>query len=218
MDIIVPEFPAPVEGVKGNKYPKLSTEQLTGYYDLLTAAGCLVVPKRREDKIPLGAWKQYRPETYTQALSDQEREDVSGWCVITGYGRVFVIDLDVKAIQDGGNEAEAVYANLQALSPTAFVLATPSNGVHLYYLIPEGLELLTNSHTPGIAGVDARGVGGQVVSLGGFNHYENTEDKPNYCETKGVPNGHTSDYGMLDDGDYSRIVRTADKGQTRCKG
>lgn len=204
---IVPEFPNPVQGLEGNAYPKHDMGRLIEYYDLLSKAGCFVVAKRRTEKYPVGNWKQLRLETYkrSQALIDQRRADVSGWCVITGYGRVHVLDLDVKAICDGGNDPLNVYAELQRLSPTAFVLATPANGVHLYYRIPEGLELLTNAHTPGIQGVDARGMGGQVVSLGGFNHYKNTEDEPDYCHRKGVPEGHTLDYALLDDGDYSQI-------------
>jgi hypothetical protein len=180
---------------------KLDYTTLKAIYEELTQLGLTLLPKKRTDKIPLAKYwvKLNRQEpTASNVLNDQLDTNVSGWCVKTGGG-YYVIDLDTQAIREGGNDPIQVYNQLQGMSFTGFVLDTPSAGVHMYYKLPEGVEPLTNKK-PRIIGVDARGEGGQVVTLGGFNRYTGT-----YATSKGVPDGYLQCYSKISNGDYSHI-------------
>jgi hypothetical protein len=186
-------------------YPKDSLTELEAAYKLLTGAGLYVLPKRRSMKVPLqDYWRKENPVIMTsleQAMKEQSRVDVSGWCVATGSrsGRLIVLDLDPSEIIRNGLSPQQVYQDIQAICETHFVLATPASGVHLYYRVPDNLELTGNDATP-IKGVDLRGEGGQVVSLGGWNRYDD-----DYAIDKGMVNGHTDCYKTLPDANYSEL-------------
>jgi len=171
---------------------KLTLVELGVLYDELTALGLTVLPKRRDKKIPFFWGKGIPTPSRVQALAYQERPDTSGWCVKTGNG-VYVVDIDPQAVRDAGLDPLEIFQQIQALSPSKFVLQSPSNGVHIYY----SAEGLGNVALP-YKGVDGRGDGGQVVSLGGFNTYPNGA-------SKGVADGHIGTYHKVADGDYSHI-------------
>lgn len=183
---------------------KFSLDILMGIYDELTALGLYVVPKQFSRKIPLSQfWSAGAPVNRERSVHEeyQAMSHVSGWCVITGEksGRLLVLDLDRAEIERHGEDYHNVYDYIQGLSQTNFVLRSPADGVHLYYRVPETLEMLTNAASP-VQGVDVRGEGGQVVTLGGFNTYTGSD-----AEKKGVPSGHTGTYEKMPDGDYTDI-------------
>jgi hypothetical protein len=186
-------------------YPKDSLESLEAAYRLLTGVGLYVLPKRRSMKVPLqDYWRKVDPVIMTsveQAMNEQKRKDVSGWCVATGSrsGRLIVLDLDPSEIIRNGNSPQQVYMDIQSLAPTSFVIGTPAGGVHLYYHVAEKFTL-TGNDAPPIKGVDLRGEGGQVVSLGGYNRYDDE-----YAQDKGMVNGHTASYRLLPDADYRNL-------------
>ncbi len=186
-------------------YPKDSAEVLEANYLLLSRLGLYVLPKRRNMKVPMvDYWRKNDPVIMTsveQAMREQKRVDISGWCVATGSrsGRLIVLDLDPSEIVRNGRSPEQVYLDIQAICATSFVLATPAGGVHLYYRVSEEHEL-TGNDAPPIAGVDLRGEGGQVVSLSGYNRYDGE-----YAQDKGMIEGHTECYRLLPDGSYDSI-------------
>lgn len=187
-----------------DEYPKDSLDSLMKVYDRLTALGLYVLPKRRDMKVPVNTyWKKKDPEILTRelAVEEQKKYNVSGWCVATGErsNRLFVLDFDTAAIERAGYDPYAVYAWVQGISETGFVLSSPSGGVHLYYRLPDDFEMISNLKPP-IDGIDTRGEGGQVVTVGGYNRYDG--DK---ARDKGVPDGHCETYRFLEEADYSCI-------------
>ena len=201
------------------KYPNANTlsddteptqAELTAIYDKYSRLGLYLAPKQSSTKMPDWYWwkKEYRHlrRNRDEALEHQEQINNAGWCVITGErsNRLLVIDIDPNDVRVNGNSPEQVYNEIQSMSSTQFVLRTPSNGVHLYYRIPTDKEMLTNDSPP-IKGVDARGEGGQVVFVGGYNTYEG-----DYARNKGVPDGHRATYTELADGRYHEIPEMND--------
>lgn len=74
---------------------------------------------------------------------------------------VFVIDVDVR---HGGFQTWATIKRDYCFSDdTAAKVVTPSGGLHIYYLIPDGRITKTSAGRPG-PGVDIRGEGGQVAA------------------------------------------------------
>ncbi len=203
--MIIPQYPQPTANVTAKGYyPKLPYNNLVDIYDNLTALGLYVVPKQVDKKLPV--WKYWKKEgrveaTRTLALKDQKLDSVSGWCVVTGAksGRLVVLDFDTAEILKYGADPVNIYNKVQSLSPNAFVFSSPANGLHMYYRVPEDLDMLTNAKPP-IRGVDIRGEGGQVVSLGGWNRYDD-----DIAQKKGVDDGHTGTYQKVDFGRYGEV-------------
>lgn len=201
----IPQFkPNPNLGVPS----KLDETTLIEYYNKLTSLGFQVVAKRRTAKFPVQANWQNLPRhelAGNMQLQLQSRSSVSGWCVVTGSkSNLVVVDLDFQSIRDGGNDPTEVYKKIQELSPCSFVISTPTGGVHLYYTpIPD--KKIRNRTDAGYKGIDVRGDGGQVVSLGGFNRYEDNH------ESKGVPYGHEGTYEMLPDGIYDKLPQMSEE-------
>lgn len=189
------------------EYPKLDLTALMDIYDQLTALGLYVMPKRRKLKVPLSRYWENGAEPIrdrSRALQDQQDYDTSGWCVAAGSrsSRLYVLDFDTAEIQANGTDPWLLYQWVQDTSESAFVLGSPSGGVHIYYRIPEHLEIPPNISPH--KGVDGRGERGQVVTLGGFNRYDDTSDKSQAAK-KGVPSGHCDTYSRLEYGDYTYI-------------
>ncbi len=203
--MLLPQYPFPENKItEKGYYPKLPYLELMKIYDELTALGLYVVPKQFDKKLP--KWDYWRKEgkvTATRQLvsADQKHDSISGWNVVTGEqsNRLYVLDLDTAEIQKYGVDPVNIYDKIQTLSPNPFVLRSPANGLHMYYRIPEGVEMLTNAKPP-VRGIDGRGNGGQVVTLGGWNRYDGTD-----AEKKGVADGHTETYKKCDYGVYSVV-------------
>lgn len=205
-----PLYPPPRFNIQHN-HPKMNIADLMRVYDELTSVGLYVIPKQATKKIPVWQfWKKEDRQTLRdrkEAMEYQLRDDVSGWCVATGLqsGRVVVLDFDSAEIIKYGLDPSNVYENVQNLSETLFVLKSPSNGVHLYYRLSDTQEMVGNIHPP-VRGIDVRGEGGQVVTLGGYNLYEGAD-----AEKKGVPSGHVGTYEKVTFGEYSNIPVMSDE-------
>lgn len=197
--------PNPTTGLNA----KLPEDQLTKMYNELTELGLCVVAKRRTAKFPVQKnWQNLsrKDRDFRTQLQIQAENFASGWCVVTGHasGGLVVVDLDFNDIREAGEDPHEVYRQIQTLSATRFVLSTPTGGLHLYYNVPVGKPLLKNRAGAGIKGLDIRGEGGQVASLGGFNRYTDNYDK------KGVVKNHEGTYSKLIDGDYTHIPEMSD--------
>ncbi len=189
------------------EYEKLDLTDLMQIYDDLTALGLYVMPKMATTKVPhRDYWTgDVRLDDRKRVLRDQQSDDISGWCVAAGErsNRLIVLDFDTKAIEAAGYIPADLYLWVQSISPSAFVLGSPSGGCHVYYRLPETFDMVGNVSCP-VKGLDVRGNKGQVVTLGGFNRYDDTASKSKAAD-KGVPSGHSDTYKKLDGGDYSTI-------------
>lgn len=204
----MPQYPLLEPNIKPRGYyPKASIPDLMNVYRELSSLGLYVLPKQRESKLPVYRyWKKENRVhcTSEMAYEDQKQDNVSGWCIATGEksGNLIVIDFDTKEIEVNGVDPVRMYEYVQELSPTDFVLSSPAGGVHLYYRLADDMKMLGNSKP--LKGIDVRGEGGQVVTLLGYNRYDNTSDD-NMADKKGVPDGHVDTYRKLSDGRYSTI-------------
>lgn len=214
-----PQYPLPVHRVttKG-EYEKLPLVELMDIYDEFTALGLYLVPKRHNKKIPVWQfWEKTDDKlnnivgSRNEALEWQRRSDVSGWCVVCGdlSQRLVVLDFDTTEIIKHGVDPVNLYEVIQSMSPNGFVLRSPANGVHIYYRLEDHQAMIGNNKPP-VQGMDVRGKGGQVVTLGGFNRYDNTSTD-NYADKKGVPDGHSDTYRKLDFGEYDTIPVMSDE-------
>jgi len=203
MDTLYPQYPDN-RGISRSAPYDLG--ELMRFYDDMVAVGLYVLPKISKRKYPVAEFwgKDKILSDRQEALSWQSKSFVNGWCVVTGAasGRVVVIDLDTAAIP---GDAVARYTVIQEASPSAFVLKTPANGVHIYYRLPDDLPMPGNIKLP-FTGVDFRGEGGQVVSLGGINHYTGSK-----ALDKGVSDGHRAAYERLPFGVYDHIPLMSDE-------
>lgn len=210
-----PQYPLPENNItpKGH-YPKDDFLQVMRTWDELTALGLDVLPKQADKKLPVFRfWRKKKTEGVTRkkAYNEQKKDNVSGWCIRCGVAsnRLVVVDLDTAELIRNGHNPDHLYERIQSMSECAFVLHTPANGVHLYYRVPEHLEMLDNS-APAIKGLDIRGEGGQVVSLHGYNRYDNTKDSM-YAHDKGVVDGHTASYRKIEYGKYDSIPEMSEE-------
>lgn len=198
--MLYPRYPEQINSVAPDK----DIEEQTHAYDLLTRAGLYIVPKQKDKKIPLAQFWRKENRLHlsdrSEALALQRNDDVLGWCCVTGElsGRLVVVDLDTADMVNNGLDPVQEYERLQSLSKTAFVLGTAGNGAHLYYRVPPELPLPGNSKL--MPGVDIRGEGGQVVTLGSFVTYTGKD-----AVKKGVEDGYTGKYRQLEGGKYDTV-------------
>ncbi|MFJ4651036.1 bifunctional DNA primase/polymerase [Nocardia sp. NPDC088792] len=131
------------------------------------ARGWMVFPLRAGSKRPaIDAWPD-------QATIDRDRI-IAWWAahpsanvaIATGPSGLYVLDLDTR---HGHNGADTLYRLADTAAARAslltFTVSTPSNGYHLYYRVPEGIQLRNTTSRLG-AGIDSRGHGGYVVAAG----------------------------------------------------
>ena len=173
-------------------------------YDRFTALGCYAVPRRRNSKIPLAQYWRKKDRVIASrdnVVSELENHNADGLCIVTGSmsGRLIVLDFDTAEMMQQGHDPVLVYHHFQHLSPNPFVVLTPAGGIHIYYRIPDNLNLPGNGKIADYAGIDVRGEGGQVVTVGGINEYIKNADK------KGVLCGHRGVYRFDPIGEYNEI-------------
>jgi hypothetical protein len=85
--------------------------------------------------------------------------------IVTGGAHgVVVVDVDPR---NGGLDAldEFEMNRDGGPLPATFTVATPNDGLHLYFRLPEGTEAVTSSNVLG-PGIDVRGYGGLAVFVG----------------------------------------------------
>ncbi|WP_327145278.1 bifunctional DNA primase/polymerase [Nocardia sp. NBC_01327] len=145
----------------------MSSNRFLGAALAAAARGWYVFPLRPHSKIP--AIKNWPQEATIDEIRIREfwpaksRKNVG---IATGPSGLHVIDLDTHHGLDG---AAALYrlANRTGARPTllTYSVATPNNGRHLYYRVPDGLRL---PNTAGLIapGIDSRGHGGYVLAAG----------------------------------------------------
>lgn len=197
--------PYPLTYKEATKY---STDELMGFYDLLVGFGLNPIPKGTLDKRPLWQfWKDgVKYPTRSEALSYIENGTADGWFLVPGSEptiRLMVLDLDVADILAAGESPEALYHLLQALSPTSFVIYTPSGGLHLYYLIPDDIDPPANIRPlEQYRGLEVRcpGIEVGVASFGGTAQYKGAKAKK-----KGVRDGLIGSYDPAPYGDFTFI-------------
>lgn len=216
-----PQYPLPRTNVlRKGEYPKAPLGEIMQVYDEFTALGLYLVPKRRKQKIPVFKfWEKQDGKLINilssrgEALDWQKRNDVSGWCIVAGElsERLVVLDFDTQEIQNNGVDPVNLYNYIQSMSPTSFVLNSPANGAHLYYRLADHQAMIGNNKPP-VMGMDIRGEGGQVVTLTGYNRYDNDYEKGDMlADKKGVPDGHCETYAKLPFGEYHTIPTMSDE-------
>ena len=104
------------------------------------------------------------PDTVAAWWGEGGRYVGHGVAIATGPASgVFVVDVDVKGEHAGDATLAAREAEHGAL-PTTPKVVTPSDGWHLYFAYPEGLEIRNDAGRRLGDGVDVRGAGGYVVA------------------------------------------------------
>ncbi|MFJ4649670.1 bifunctional DNA primase/polymerase [Nocardia sp. NPDC088792] len=131
------------------------------------ARGWMVFPLRAGSKRPaIDAWPD-------QATTDRDR--ITAWwaahpganvAIATGPSGLHVLDLDTRHGHNGADTLYQLAADAAArASLLTFTVSTPSNGHHLYYRVPDSIQLPNTASRLG-AGIDSRGHGGYVVAPG----------------------------------------------------
>ena len=189
-----------------DEYPPIRIESLGFHLSelftpdalILARAGWPVFPCRSSDEGVFGgrAKSPLIRGGFKGATTDEET--VLGWWskwpdaaigMPTGEATgVLVIDVDNKDGRDGGASLRELEAKHSPL-PATRRIRTPSGGEHLYFEMPEGLDIRCSTDTIG-RGIDVRANGGYVIvppsslfdgdgSL--IGHYEDT------CDSLGAP-------------------------------
>ena len=205
-----PRYPDPkIDNVKPSNYNgKQPVSRLIELAKEFQALGLYPVPKKAGDKI--AHWKFWMKKNEHIPLEPTEenlntwlpRSDIDGLILAVGKslnGRLAVLDLDPAGDHLA---AETTYNEIQRLSPTGFVITTPSNGLHLYYRLPEGVEPLKPTTRVHWQNLDIRAKNSLIGLPGSFQQYTEKADK------KGVHYGHVGYYRRLVDvegANYSQI-------------
>ena len=166
----------------------------------LQALGLYPVPKRAGDKI--AHWKFWMKKDGHVPLEPTEENlaeylphsDIDGLILAVGKslgGRLVVLDIDPSGDH---SHAEDTYHQIQTLSPTGYVVATPSNGLHLYYRLPDGVPTLKPTTRTYWDNLDIRAKNSLIGLQGSFQQYG--EDK---AAKKGVAVNHVGYYRRLRD-------------------
>jgi hypothetical protein len=150
-----------------------------------------VFPCLPNDKRPaIDRWEQRAscdPEHVAEAWGGRYADHNIG--VACGPSRLTVLDLDTHGTlplgwrdEPGVHDGKDVLATLAERAgqpwPTTMMVATPSDGWHLYYRAPARVEVRNSASKIGPL-VDVRGVGGYVVGAGSVTdagHYEMLSD------------------------------------------
>lgn len=124
----------------------------------LVERGFRVFPCRPGSKRPtLEGWKE---SAFSDPLDAAEKWPGDQYNVGIHCKGLAVLDIDVKNGRDGLADLET----LPPLPPT-YTVRTPSGGKHLYFKLPDGVEV-SNSAKGLPSGFDIRGVGGYVLAPG----------------------------------------------------
>lgn len=168
--------------------PTLETvESRLAFFDRLGFSYFALTPNSKK---PAGSW-----DVYQQRRPDQREK--SNWMylerrnygIVTGgiSGGLYVLDLDPEKMDSSAD----VYIHRW---PTGFCVRTASGGVHLGYILPEGVQA-RNSTDKLAAGVDTRGEGGYIVAPGSQVVYYGDD-----ARKKGVRSGYIGSYELIGDG------------------
>ena len=199
MTITYPEYPTPITD---NTMPedwngKLAIERLVGLAREFQEIGLYPVPKRAGKKVAHWKFWMKRDGHIPLEVNDENlrsylgHADIDGLILAVGKscnGRLVVLDIDPAGDHHAGADT---YNQIQALSPTPFVIATPSNGLHLYYTLPPEVPALKPTTKVHWDNLDVRSKNSLIGLPGSFQRYT---DK---AEVKGVAYGHIGYYRRL---------------------
>jgi len=184
---------------------KASVETLLKLASGFQTAGLYPVPKRAGDKIAHWKFWMKRDGHVPLEVNDENlreylpHSDIDGLILAVGKSansRLVVLDIDPAGDHASGRDT---YVAIQALSPTNYVVATPSNGLHLYYILPDEVPTLKPTTKVHWQNLDIRAKNSLIGLPGSFQQYTDKAEK------KGVAYGHVGYYRRLHDGDYSHI-------------
>lgn len=212
-------YPAYPEPAQSNVFPpntnrKAPVPTLLSLAEDFQALGLYVVPKRTGEKI--AHWKFWMKKenhvplepAHDNLLQYLSRNDTDGLILAVGKsqgGRLVVLDIDPAGVHMHGS---STYRDVQELSPTGYVVATPGNGLHLYYLLPEGVPQLKPTTHVHWDNLDIRAKNSLIGLPGSYQQYLGER-----AEKKGVQSGHIGVYRRLHEdpfSDYSHIPTMSD--------
>lgn len=91
-------------------------------------------------------------------------EEGEGVAIKTGRdSRLVVLDFDVTSSEQDVEDIIEAVANRVGRLPETFTVLTGTNGAHLYYTIPENIEIPNGTKVAGMS-VDVRGDGGYIIA------------------------------------------------------
>lgn len=90
----------------------------------------------------------------------QRRNPGCNWGIATGHDGLVVVDIDPR---HGGHLSWVALIEKHGY-PATLMVRTGSGGTHLYYRVPEGKDMLSNSTNRIAKGIDIRGKSGYVVA------------------------------------------------------
>lgn len=124
--------------------------------------GCYVIPVLAGGKLPAGPWAngEWPYERLTAYIESHPDCNIA---VRTGSwsDRLVVIDVDAHGVD--GRAFMRRFESTHGRLPVTVTILTPSGGIHLWFIWPEGLELPRNAVNARL-GVDLRGEGGYVLA------------------------------------------------------
>ncbi|SDF15735.1 bifunctional DNA primase/polymerase [Pseudonocardia oroxyli] len=146
--------------------------RLTAAAERAVGAGFLVFPVRPRAKTPaVPGWEQAATRDLGQVARWWRRAPFNVGLAV-GRSRVVVIDLDrpkpesASPVASNGRDALRRLADhAQQVIPATASVRTPSGGTHLYFRMPDGVEL-RNSQGLLAPLIDTRGSGGYVLAAG----------------------------------------------------
>lgn len=205
-----PAYPAPApDNVKPDGFNgKLKVDRLIELTQEYQALGLYPLPKKTGKKVAHWQFWMKRDGHVPLDVTEENlraylpRNDIDGLILAVGRsnsGRLVVLDLDPAGDHES---ARATYDAVQLLSPTGYVVATPSNGLHLYYLLPPEVPALKPTTKVHWQNLDVRCKNSMAALPGSFQQY--TDE----AEHKGVAHGHVGYYRRLvgdPNADYTSI-------------
>lgn len=189
-----------------NYSAKMPLDELLKVWREQSSSGLYVVPKVTGDK--RAHWRFWAKKNGNIPLIPTEdnlkewlpRTDIDGFITVVGRsnnGRLVVLDIDTG---DSLDKAKETFNKIQQLSPSEYVHGTPSNGAHIYYLLPEGAEQLRPGAHVHFENLDIRCKNSLIGSVGSYQQYTGQK-----AQGKGVADGHVGYYRRVADGQYDTI-------------
>lgn len=138
-----------------------SAQDILALVGIFLTLGCYAFPVLAGGKRPAGPWANGE-WPYERLKAYIESHPNSNIAVRTGSwsDRLVVIDVDAHGVD--GRVFMRNFERTHGRLPVTVTILTPSGGIHLWFIWPEGLELPRNSVNAGL-GVDIRGEGGYAL-------------------------------------------------------
>jgi hypothetical protein len=154
------------------------------YLQLLATQNFSIIPCR-EDKRPLGAWKEYQEKARTEIEIEALNSPLFG--IITGFDYLEVVDIDLKVLSTAKEQKNwwdeylsFLQDNILDFDEKFVIKKTLNNGYHIIY---KSKRVQGNTKIASLKGhkeaiLESRGIGGMVII------YEKTFGKLNYQDVQ----------------------------------